>query len=181
MVNSVVKILIIIEIQIWVNIYRQRYYICIKIYSMILDSLRGFERYLNLHSRFEKVYTYMLKNKLHEMEPGEYPVFGKDIYCTIWEGEGKGLEIPLLEVHDTYIDIHVLLEGSETIGIRDRSRCNSDNITYDEAKDVAFLEEAPENFVSLGPGNIAVIFPHDAHAPLIGEGKIKKAIIKVKM
>lgn len=148
---------------------------------MIVDSLRGFERYLNLHSKFEKAYTYMLKNKLHEMEPGEYSIVGKDIYCTIWEGEGKGLEIPPLEVHDTYIDIHVLLEGSETIGIRDRSRCNGNNIPYDETKDIAFLEEAPENFVSLGPDNIAIIFPHDAHAPLIGEGKIKKAVIKIRM
>lgn len=148
---------------------------------MILDSLRGFERYLNLHSRFEKTYRYILQNDLHKMEPGKYPIVGDEIYITIWEGQGKGLDIPPLEVHDSYIDIHILLEGSETIGIRDRSRCNCDNINYDQAKDIAFLEEAPENFVSLGPDNLAVIFPHDAHAPLIGEGRIKKAIVKIKM
>ncbi len=148
---------------------------------MILDSIKGFERYLSLHSKFEKMYTYMLKNDLHKMAPGEYSVVGKDIYFTIWEGEGKGLEIPQLEVHDSYIDIHILLEGSETIGIRDRSRCNGENIPYDEAKDIAFLDETPENFVNMGPDNLAIIFPHDAHAPLIGEGKIKKAVFKVKM
>ncbi|MEN6618235.1 MAG: YhcH/YjgK/YiaL family protein [Rikenellaceae bacterium] len=148
---------------------------------MILDSLKGFERYLNFHSRFEEAYTYILKNKLREMEPGEYPIVGRDIYCTIWDGEGKGFEIPELEIHDSYIDIHILLEGSETIGIRDRSRCHCDNILYDQEKDIAFLEEAPENFVNLGIDNIAVIFPHDAHAPLIGEGRIKKAVIKVKI
>jgi YhcH/YjgK/YiaL family protein len=115
------------------------------------------------------------------MEPGEYPIVGKDIYCKIWEGEGKGLEIPPLEVHDSYIDIHILLEGNETIGLRDRSRCDGDNIPYDQENDIAFMEEVPENFISLGPDNIAVIFPHDAHSPLIGEGKIKKAVIKVKM
>ena len=148
---------------------------------MILDSLKGFERYLNLHSRFEKTYRYILKNDLHKLEPGEYQIVGKEIYLTIWEGEGKGLEIPPLEVHDSYIDIHILLEGNETIGIRDRSRCNCDNIAYDDVKDIAFLEEAPENFVSLGPDNLVVVFPHDAHAPLIGEGRIKKAVIKIKM
>ena len=148
---------------------------------MILDSLRGFERYLNLHSKFEKVFSYIIKHNLHEMEPGEYPVVGKDIYFTIWEGEGKGIEIPKLEVHDTYIDIHILLEGSETIGIRDRSRCDGENISYDPEKDIAFLEDMPENFISLAPDNLAVIFPHDAHAQLIGEGKIKKAVFKVKM
>ncbi|MDD2583672.1 MAG: YhcH/YjgK/YiaL family protein [Bacteroidales bacterium] len=146
---------------------------------MILDSLKGFERYLNFHSRFAKAYEYMVKTDLDKLEKGEHPILGKEIYCTIWEGEGKGIEIPKLEVHDSYIDIHILLEGSETIGIRDRSKCNGENISYNHQKDIAFLEEIPENFISLSPGNIAVIFPHDAHAPLIGEGIIKKAIIKV--
>lgn len=148
---------------------------------MIVDSLRGFERYINFHPRFEKAYTYMLKTKLAELEPGEYPIVGKEIYCKIWEGECKGLEIPQLEVHDTYIDIHLVLSGTETIGTRDRSRCVGDNIPYDEKNDVAYLDESPENFISLGEENLAVIFPHDAHAPLIGEGHVKKAIFKIKM
>jgi beta-galactosidase beta subunit len=50
---------------------------------MIVDSLRGFERYINFHPRFEKAYTYMLKTKLAELEPGEYPIVGKEIYCKI--------------------------------------------------------------------------------------------------
>lgn len=148
---------------------------------MILDSLKGFERYVNFHSRFAKVYEYITKTDFNKLEEGEYPIVGKEIYCTIWKGEGKGIEIPKLEVHDSYIDIHILIEGSETIGIRDRSRCDGENIPYDKEKDIAFLEEMPENFISLAPGNIAIIFPHDAHAPLIGEGVIKKAIIKILM
>ena len=148
---------------------------------MIVDSLRGFERYLNIHPRFEKAYKYILKTDLHSLLPGEYPIVGKEVYCKIWEGEGRGMEIPKLEVHDSYIDIHIVLKGTDTIGIRDRSRCTGDNIPYDETNDIAFMEDSPENFISLGEDNLAVIFPHDAHAPLIGEGFIKKAVIKVKM
>jgi beta-galactosidase beta subunit len=33
--------------------------------------------------------------------------------------------------------------------------------------------------VSIGANNLAVIFPADAHAPLMGDGKIKKAVFKV--
>jgi len=147
---------------------------------MIVDSLKGFERYLNLHPNFLSVYKFITKNKLADMEPGEYPVEGREIYCTIWQGDAKGVDIPPLEVHDSYIDIHILLKGNETIGVRDRSSCNAENISYDSEKDIAFLEEMPENFVSLSPGNIAIIYPYDAHAPLIGEGELKKAVIKVK-
>jgi len=148
---------------------------------MIVDSLKGFERYTHIHKRFGKAYEYILKTDFDSLTPGKYDVMGREIYCTIWEGEGKGLDIPKLEVHDTYIDIHILIEGSETIGVRDRSRCVGDNIFYDAERDIAFLEESPENFISLGKGNIAVIFPHDAHAPLIGDGTIKKAVIKVML
>lgn len=150
---------------------------------MIVDSVKGFERYIHLNPRFNLVYNFLRNNDLENMNPGEYPVEGavdRDVYCKISEGDAKGMVIPPLEVHDTYIDIHFLLRGNETIGLRDRSRCNGENIPYDSEKDIAFLEEMPENFVNLSPGNIAIVFPYDAHAPLIGEGSVKKAVIKVK-
>jgi YhcH/YjgK/YiaL family protein len=148
---------------------------------MIVDSLKGFERYLNLHSRFAAAYEFLKKNPPESLEAGEYPIKGREVYCTIWEGEAKGLELPKLEVHDSYIDVHILIDGTETIGLRDRGRCMGDNTSYDRDKDIAFLEEEPESFITLGPGNIAIVFPYDAHAPLIGTGKIKKAVIKVLM
>ena len=48
-----------------------------------------------------------------------------------------------------------------------------------EADDIAFLNDEPENYVVLGVGNIAIIFPADAHAPLLGSGNYKKAVFKV--
>ncbi|MDD2425761.1 MAG: YhcH/YjgK/YiaL family protein [Bacteroidales bacterium] len=150
---------------------------------MIVDSVKGFERYIHLHPKFIILHKFLTTNNLEVMMPGEYPVKGadrNDVYCKISEGDAKGMEIPPLEVHDSYIDIHILLKGNETIGHRDRSRCNGENIPYDSEKDIAFLEEMPENFVNLSPGNIAIVFPYDAHAPLIGEGSVKKAVIKVK-
>lgn len=148
---------------------------------MIVDSLKGFERYTSLHPLFEKTFKYIGRTDLASMEPGEYEIDGRDIYFTIWEGECISDEIPKLEVHDNYIDIHIVLRGTETIGIRDRSKCQGDNISYDQKRDIAFLEEEPENFISLGEMNLAVIFPHDAHSPLIGNGLLKKAIVKIRM
>ena len=147
---------------------------------MIIDSIRSFERCTGFHHRFQKVYEYLRKTELINLEPGEYPVDGKEIVCKIWAGEGKGINIPKLEIHDSYIDIHILLEGAETIGHKDRALCNySDSIDYDESEDIAFIDDDPENFINLGVGNLAIMFPRDAHAPLIGDGPIKKAIIKV--
>ena len=146
---------------------------------MILDSLKSFEKYQTLQEGFDKVYQFIRKNGLYNMEAGEYEIDGKRVFCTICEGELKDVEDAKLEIHDSYIDIHVLLEGSETIGIKDRSKCNTDNTKYQEADDTAFLEEEPENYIVMGPGNLAIIFPADAHAVMLGSGNCKKAVFKV--
>ena len=146
---------------------------------MILDSLKSFEKYQTLQEGFDKVYQFIRKNNLHDLAAGVYEIDGKKVYCTIWQGELKGLEAPRLEVHDSYIDIQVLLDGSETIGFKDRGKCLSDGTAYDEGKDITFYEDEPECYVVMGVDNLAIIFPADAHAPLMGEGACKKAIFKV--
>ena len=125
------------------------------------------------------MYQFIKKNDLYSMECGKYEIDGRKVYCTISEGELRDVEEAKLEIHDSYIDIHVLLSGSETVGIKDRSKCNGDDTKYQEADDIAFLEDEPENYVVLGVGNIAIIFPADAHAPLLGTGSYKKAVFKV--
>ena len=146
---------------------------------MILDSLKSFEKYQTLQEGFDKVYQFIKKNDLYSLDPGQYDIDCKKVYCTISEGELRDVEDAKLEIHDSYIDIHVLLDGSETIGIKDRSKCNTDNTKYQEADDIAFLEDEPENYAVMGTCNIAVIFPADAHAPLLGTGNFKKAVFKV--
>jgi biofilm protein TabA len=148
---------------------------------MILDSVQSFEKYNSLEEGFRKVYDYIRKNDLHSLAEGKYDIDGNNVYCTVWSGKLRAIEEAKLEVHDSYIDIQVLLEGSETIGIKDRMRCNAMGVDYDGLKDIAFFDEEPENYVVLGPDNMAIIFPADAHAPLLGSGECKKIIFKVKI
>ena len=149
---------------------------------MILDSLNSFERYSDLHKGFDKVYDFIKNNDLEKLAPGQYPILENDIWCTIWEGKGKGTDkIPNLEVHDSFIDIQVLLAGLESFGMKDRMLCDDKKFTpYDAEHDIAFTEEAPDNFINLGINNFIIFFPKDAHAPLIGDSNIKKAIFKVR-
>mgnify|MGYP003204618341 CR=1 FL=1 len=36
-------------------------------------------------------------------------------------------------------------------------------------------------YFTLGEGEIGIFFPQDAHAPLVGDGRVKKAVVKVKV
>ncbi|MDR3132548.1 MAG: YhcH/YjgK/YiaL family protein [Prevotellaceae bacterium] len=148
---------------------------------MIIDSLTGLERYFSLNRHFEKVFKFLRSQPLHELAEGRYAIDGDNAYLTVSVGEGRNAGDAKLEVHDSYIDIQMPLEGVETIGWRDRCYCEQLSGTYDEAKDIAFFDDPAETFFTLEPMTLAILFPHDAHAPLIGEGKIKKLVVKVKL
>jgi len=148
---------------------------------MILDSLNSFERYSDLHKGFDKVYDFLKKNDIKKLAPGQYPIVENDIWCIIWEGDAKGTTDIKMEVHDSFIDVQVLLEGVESFGVKDRMLCDEKRFTpYDKEHDIAFTDEAADNFINLGLNNFLIFFPKDAHAPLIGDGKVRKAIFKVR-
>jgi beta-galactosidase beta subunit len=47
--------------------------------------------------------------------------------------------------------------------------------------DMALYSDTPSLFIDLLPGQFAIIYPEDPHAPIIGEGKIRKLIAKIKI
>ncbi|NCC85479.1 MAG: DUF386 family protein, partial [Clostridia bacterium] len=47
--------------------------------------------------------------------------------------------------------------------------------------DMALYSDTPSLFIDLLPGQFAIIYPEDPHAPIIGKGKIRKLIAKIKI
>lgn len=148
---------------------------------MIIDSITGFERYLSQHPGFEKAFKFLRTKNIEAFVTGRHEIDGDNVYAIVSEGEGRPLEDAKLEVHDSYIDIQLLISGNETMGWKDRARCDVGAGAYDDTKDVAFYDDEPEAFFVIEPMNLAVFFPHDAHAPMIGSGFIKKVVVKVKV
>ncbi|MDR3180486.1 MAG: YhcH/YjgK/YiaL family protein [Prevotellaceae bacterium] len=148
---------------------------------MIIDSLLGLDRYFSLHPGFEKAYRFLRRQPLEQLAEGRHVIDGENVYATVSEGRGKAPEAAKLEVHDSYIDIQIPVKGQETMGWRDRRNCKMLNTAYDEKKDMALYDDLPEVFFTMEPENIVIFFPGDAHAPMIGEGVIRKIIVKVKL
>lgn len=148
---------------------------------MIIDSITGFERYLGQHPGFEKAFKFLRSQNIEALITGRHEIDGDNIYALVSEDEGKPLEDAKLEVHDSYIDIQLLISGSETMGWKDRARCDVGSGAYDDAKDIAFYDDEPDVFFVMEPMNLVIFFPYDAHAPMIGDGLIKKVVVKVKV
>ena len=91
--------------------------------------------------------------------------------------EGKRL----LELHHDYIDVHILLEGKETIGWKALEELKVERQAYDKKSDCALYGDVPTTFINLLPGQFVIVYPEDPHAPAIGKGWIRKLIAKVKV
>lgn len=85
------------------------------------------------------------------------------------------------ECHDLNIDIQICVNGLETIGWKPREKCNIPNGDYNTEKDVRFFSDEPDMFFQLTNNQFVIFYPEDVHAPMIGEGPIKKLVFKVKI
>ena len=74
-----------------------------------------------------------------------------------------------------------MLSGREGFGWKDRLRCAAPRGAMNTEKDVMFYDDEPSTYFTLGEGEIGIFFPQDAHAPLVGDGRVKKAVVKVKV
>jgi len=113
---------------------------------------------------------------------GRIAIHDDKVYALIMELDAKPLKEPqLAEKHESYIDIHYLIEGEETIGWSPLQEGEEPVKPYDSENDFALYEPSThEIMLQMKPGMFAVFFPNDIHRPCIGqEAKIKKAVVKV--
>ena len=146
---------------------------------MILDKLTRGRRYRALHPGFARAFEFLTGTDLQSLPPGRHEIDGERLYVSVEHVSGRGHEGSRLEVHRKYIDIQVTIDGVEEIGWMALGDCRNLSGPFLTDKDVGFFDDRPLTWVAVTPGQFAVFFPDDAHAPLAGRGPIKKAIVKV--
>lgn len=146
---------------------------------MIIDSLKNSKTYAGVHPRFNKAFDYLLSTDLDSLPDGRNEIDGDEIYLMMNRRPLKKAVDALMEVHDRYIDIQLVIRGTETFGWSDRAELTAPRGQIDREKDILFFEDAPSTFYTVHDGQMSIFFPEDGHAPMIGEGDIVKCIVKV--
>jgi biofilm protein TabA len=148
---------------------------------MILDTLKNADKYTSLHKNFSRAFEFIRNTDLAGIEAGKYPINGDDLHASVSLKDGYKMSEAKFEAHDRYIDIQVCPSGVEMIGWKPRKDCVDPKAPYDAQKDVIFYNDQPATYFELHEGQFAIFFPDDVHAPMIGEGPIKKLVLKVKL
>jgi YhcH/YjgK/YiaL family protein len=146
---------------------------------MILDDLSNAARYASLHPGFREGFKFLARGDLAQLDTGKYELDGDRVFALINRDPGRGRGQARLEAHRKYIDIQLLVAGSEEIGWRPMAHCREVAEKYDAARDIMFFSDQPEAWINLPVGKFMIFYPDDAHAPLASTGDNVKAVIKV--
>lgn len=147
---------------------------------MIVSNLQNSERIESLHPLFKQLFDYVKTHDLLHTECGRIELAGDDLFINNVNPTCVSASDQVLEVHRDYIDVHILLEGKERIGWKAIEDVTDLKQAYQKEGDCALYSDTPTSFVDLLPGQFLIVFPEDPHAPVIGEGKIRKLIGKVR-
>lgn len=148
---------------------------------MIVTNLNNTERIESLHPLFKKLFDYVKTHDILNTPCGRIDIDGDNLYINNVNPECIPAEKQVLEVHRDYIDVQILLQGKETIGWKALEDSKEEVKPYEKDGDCALYSDTPTTWIHLVPDQLAIFFPEDAHAPVIGEGKIRKMIAKVKL
>lgn len=146
-----------------------------------INALRMETQYRKNPLLWNRVFRFLRTSDLTRMTPGSYPIEGKQAYATITDVPNLPLEKTRWESHRAYIDLQMMIRGSQRIG---EAPVRSLQLTepYSAARDVAHYR-GPGRYCSARPGSFFLFFPGEGHRTNIRIGAdtaaVKKLVIKI--
>lgn len=148
---------------------------------MILDTLDRAAALAGLSSAFADAAAFLAGGGLADLEPGRFDVGTRGVSVIVACGGARRADEGRLEAHRRFADIQLLLAGRESIGWRPLADCRCPDAAYDPATDLQCFADPPQAWLPLEPGQFAVFWPSDAHLPQVGEGDMRKLVVKVPL
>lgn len=147
---------------------------------MIFGNIKNLNEFDFLEDDIKRCFEYAKNNDLAGYEKGSYEIDGSNLFVNIVEYETTIPENRFWEAHRNYLDLHLMLNGTEQIDVNFIN--NMEQKEFVEKDDFLPLEGEKNSNVILNNGDFLICYPNDAHrtAILVEEfSKIKKAIFKI--
>lgn len=142
---------------------------------MIIDSIRNIMKYEallpNLKAGMEAV------RGLTKLETGRYEFPGG--YFMVQKGATRPIEEGTFEAHRKYIDVQILMEGSEEVAWEDIRNLVT-MVPYNSEKDAQRLTGNKEHVMKITKDMFYAAFPEDGHQP-VAHTKDEQSFTKIVM
>ena len=150
---------------------------------MIISSLTSPNFKVGLPKVIAEVCDYLNTLDLNALENGRHDI-NDQIYMNVMEPETAEPSSKKAELHHEYLDVQVLIRGTENIEVGTNYPDLSKYESYNEADDYQLCADIDDKFtVTMKPKMFAVFYPYEPHKPCcVVNGKtekIKKLVVKV--
>lgn len=152
---------------------------------MIFDSLANAARYQGICAGIDRVLAEAAAYTADNFPKERRVLDGDALYMNFANYETHAAETACFEAHRKYADVMVMIEGEETIYVKNTAALSHITKEYDAEGDYLLADlDADATAVRLPAGSFVVLFPQDAHAPgcdADGKAPVKKIIGKVML
>ncbi|MCK8925909.1 YhcH/YjgK/YiaL family protein [Haemophilus influenzae] len=150
---------------------------------MIISSLTSPNFKVGLPTVIAEVCDYLNTLDLNALENGRHDI-NDQIYMNVMEPETAEPSSKKAELHHEYLDVQVLIRGTENIEVGATYPNLSKYEDYNEADDYQLCADIDDKFaITMKPKMFAVFYPYEPHKPCcVVNGKtekIKKLVVKV--
>lgn len=146
---------------------------------MIVDAIKNAELYYSLSPRIKQAFDWLAVTDVASLSAGRHDIDGDNLFVNVMDIELKPDHEAALEIHNRYIDIQIMIGEQERYGWSERCDCHTPREEFNTERDVQFFNDQPQTIFALNQRQFAIFFPEDAHAPMLGEGKVRKLIFKL--
>lgn len=158
-------------------------YIKYKEVTMVFGNIDNLKEYSFLEDKVKKCFEYAKEHDLLQYEKGSYEIDGDELFVNIVSYTTTTPEERFWEAHKKYLDVHLMLEGTEQIDLNFIQ--NMQLKEFVEKDDFLPMDGDKNSSVVLNKGDFLVCYPSDGHRTAVKAKDepetIKKAIFKVKI
>lgn len=152
---------------------------------MILDILENANQYAGVHPGIGRALAEMKRFTPDNYGDGRVDVDGDNVFLLLNNYETHPKSESMAEAHRKYIDVMYMVEGAETIYVKnvEKLRCVTEEYTEENEALIAETDD-DATAVRLEAGYFVILFPQDAHSPACdadGKHTVKKIIGKVRV
>ena len=152
---------------------------------MILDKLSNAAQYHGMHAGIDMVLEAAKAYTPENFQKGRVVLDGDHVYMNMATYETHPVDKAVFEAHNQYVDVMVMVEGTETIYVKPTENLCHVYQAYDPQKDALLADfDTDTTAVRLEAGCFVILLPQDAHSPgchADGPMNVKKIIGKVRI
>ena len=149
---------------------------------MVTDRLVNAPHYRPLSPRIATALDYVASHDFAKMADGRHDIEGDHMFALVQRYSSKPLSEGRWEAHKKYIDLQLVVSGTEQIGYVSIDQLTAE--PYDAERDLTWLSGTAGEWITLPAGHFMLLWPGDAHMPQIAAGassEVLKVVVKIEM